>query len=530
MNLPFQLDRHSAVPLQDQLFEQLRQLILTGRLKPNTRIIATRFLAEQAGVSRTTVLLAYERLIAEGYLETRPAVGTFVSSIPPKQSKPKANGRSVSEIDRQALLHPAALQLATEEPPCIPADVIDFGQSHRHGNYLLPPKVWLEGMRRVFAQTPDGLAQDLPAAGVERLRAAIADYLAATRGITVSADQVIIVNGRRQACGFVAHLLQRRGDRVVMEMPGDEAIAGFFKARDADIVRVPADEDGLGTAQLPEGRVSLAYVTPACQNPLGGTMSHSRRMTLIEWARQSGAYLIEDESDGEFRYHGAPPLPLAALDPYGLVFYMGSFAKTLGEGVGLGYLVAPAEFVKSILAIKEMAEDGRPWLGQMVVANFLATGTYEHHLRRLRKIYMERRDCLIDALRSRFGDVRLIGTEIGTALTWVLPDGFPPAQVLCNAAVRHGVNVKPVLDGAAPAVARSRYHDRAMILGYGALTTMQLRQGVVRLAAAIADSGCTASEDVCARPDSIPLESAGEKGRCGSELHPRRILPQPSYQ
>ncbi|MGA7673597.1 MAG: PLP-dependent aminotransferase family protein [Rhizomicrobium sp.] len=482
MNLPLQLDRGASVPLQDQLFEQLRQLILTGKLKPNSRIIATRFLADQAGVSRTTVLLAYERLIAEGYLETRPAIGTFVCSTPPAQPRLESAPNSISDIPRQASLHPAAFRSSLTPRADVPDGIIDFNPSQFDASHLLPVKAWLRGMRNVFEREPDGLAKPQPAAGVPSLRRVIVDYLAATRGVMASQEQVIIVVGRRQACSYVAHLFQRRGDRVVIESPGDEGIVGFFKARDADLIHVPVDEHGLETDRLPHGPVSLAYVTPARQNPLGGTMPQSRRETLIDWARESGAYLMEDDSDSELRYHGTTPQPLAALDPYGLVFYTGSFAKTLGAGLGLGYLVVPPEFVDAIVEIKSMAEDGCPWLEQMVVADLLTSGEYDHHLRRVRKIYLERRDSLIRALRTHFGDIRLLGTEIGTQLTWLLPERFPSARAVCDAAHAHSVNIECVNSGPAGAC---RYHDKALVFGYGALMTEQLGQGIARLADAL---------------------------------------------
>jgi len=483
MNLPLQLDRGAPIPLQDQLFEQLRQLILGGKLKPNSRIIATRFLAEQVGVSRTTVLLAYERLISEGYLITRPAIGTFVCSTPPEQPKPESLRTSLTDIPRQASLHPHGFHGSLASHAELPAGVIDFSSSRFDASHLLPAKVWLKGMRNVFEREPDGLAKPQSAAGVHALRQVIVDYLAATRGIMTSMEQVIIVVGRRQACSYVAHLFQRRGDRVVVESPGDESTIGFFKARDAELIHVPVDEHGLETDRLPNGSVSLAYVTPARQNPLGGTMPQSRREALIGWAREVGAYIVEDDSDSEFRYHGTTPQPLAALDPYGLVFYTGSFAKTLGAGLGFGYLVVPSEFADAIMAIKSMGEDGCSWLEQMVVADLLTSEEYDHHLRRVRKIYLERRDCLIQTLRTYFGDVQLIGTEIGTQLTWLLPDHFPAAQVVCEAARAHGVSIECVVSENSS----SRYHDKALVLGYAALTTEQLRQGIARLAGALSN-------------------------------------------
>ena len=488
MNLPLQLDRGAAAPLQDQLFEQLRQLILTGKLKPNTRVIATRFLAEQVGVSRRTVLFAYERLIAEGYLETRPAIGTFVCARPPRQSKPETAGISPSEIPRQSSMHPASFRTPPAPRPKFAGITVDFSSSLVDASHLLPPKVWLQGMRNVFAEDSGGLAKPQPAAGVAALRQVIVDYLAATRGLAASPEQVVIVTGRRHACSLVAHLFQRRGDRVVVESPGDETVADFFKTRHAEVIGVAVDEHGLDTDALPAAPVSLAYVTPARQNPLGGTMPASSRMALIEWARASGAYLIEDDSDSEFRYHGMTQQPLAALDPYGLVFYAGSFAKTLGAGLGLGYLVVPGEFAEAIVTIKAMAEDGCRWLEQMVVSNLLSSGEYDHHLRRVRKIYLERRDCLIQALESHFGQVHLVGTEIGTQLTWLMPDHFPPADALREAARARGVNIEGV---------GGRYRDAALIFGYAALAPEKLRQGIAALADAVVD----ASSPVSARYD-----------------------------
>ncbi len=485
MNLPLQLNRGATAPLQDQLFEQLRQLILTGKLKPNSRIIATRFLAEQVGVSRTTVLLAYERLISEGYLETRPAVGTFVCSTPPQQPKPNSAHNSFSDVPRQASLHPALFHGSLPPRPPLPEGIIDFSPSRFDASHLLPAKTWLQGMRNVFEREPNGLAKAQSAAGVVSLRQALVDYLAGTRGIMASPEQVIIVVGRRQACSLVAHLFQRRGDRVVVESPGEEEIVGFFKARNADLIHVSVDEHGLETERLPQGPVSLAYVTPARQNPLGGTMPQSRRGLLLEWAREAGAYLIEDDCDSEFRYHGTTPQPLAALDPYGLVFYTGSFAKTLGAGLGLGYLVAPSEFVDAIVAIKSLAEDGCPWLEQMVVADLLASGEYDHHLRRVRKVYLDRRDCLIHALRTQFGDVRLVGTEIGTQMTWLLPERFSSAREICDAARIQGLNIEGVVCESCTPAGNFRYHDKALLFGYAALTTEQLRHGIGRLASAI---------------------------------------------
>jgi GntR family transcriptional regulator/MocR family aminotransferase len=317
------------------------------------------------------------------------------------------------------------------------------------------------------------------------LRQAIADHLTASRGMMTSPEQVIVVAGRRQACSLVAHLFQPPGGSVILESPGDEEIATFFGMHRANILRVAVDEHGLCTDQLPEGNASLVYVTPARHNPLGGIMPLSRREALVEWARRAGAYIIEDDSDSEFRYHGTTPLPLAALDPYGLVFHAGSFGKTLGAGLDLGYLVVPSEFVDAIVGLKSLADANCSWLEQMVVADLLISGEYHHHLRRVRKIYQERRDCLVDALNQHFGNVRLMGADAGTQLTWLLPDGLPPAEIVCETASAHGVRLGSISGERIASGLMARYRERALILGYASSACDGLRQGVACLAGAL---------------------------------------------
>lgn len=476
MNLPLQLDRSAAIPLQDQLFEQLRQLILTGRLKPNTRVIATRFLAEQVGVSRRTVLFAYERLISEGYLEARPAIGTFVSAMPPNQIKPQASGNAMADAPRHAVLHPPKTAVIASSTPRPTAGMIDFSPSEP--GPLLAPKVWSRWLREVtdaeMSLTADAAAQSL--------RPVIANYIGATRGILASSEQIVIVSGRRHACTLVAALFQQAGDRVVLEAPGDPSIAALFCARQAAVTRVAVDEHGLQTDLLPEGPVALAYVTPTRQNPVGGVLPQARRTALIQWARAAGAYLLEDDSDCDLRYQGVAQPPLATLDPYGLVFYVGSFGKTLGAGLSLGYLVVPPDFLDAMRATKALgAEDGQ-WFEQLMLSNLLASGEYDHHLRRLRKFYLERRDSLIAALRFEFGEVALIGTESGTQLTWLLPDRIGSAQAACEAAIAHGIYIEGVT---APDSKACRFHDRALFLSYGALATEELQRGVRLLGKAL---------------------------------------------
>jgi GntR family transcriptional regulator/MocR family aminotransferase len=277
-------------------------------------------------------------------------------------------------------------------------------------------------------------------------------------------------------------LFQRRGDRVIIECPTDPDMVAFFEARDAALVPVPVDENGLETDRLPEGPASLAYVTPARQNPLGGILPVARRERLISWAREAGAYIIEDDCDAVFHYRGAAPAPIAALDPYGLVFYTGSYAKTMGAGMSLGYLVVPSEFVEPVLALKTMSQDGCSWLEQMIVAELMSSGEYDHHLRRLRKAYLERRDCLIEALTRHFGSVSLVGTEAGTQLTWLLPEHFPPAHAVRAMAGERGINLHGSSGRSSSANSGGRLRDRALVFGYAAMSGARIREGIKSLA------------------------------------------------
>jgi GntR family transcriptional regulator/MocR family aminotransferase len=475
MNLAIHIDRDAPASLQDQLFEQLRQMIMNGRLKPNARLIATRFLAEQAGVSRTTVLLAYERLISEGYLETRPTVGTFVSANPPALEG--AANVAVPTFER------TSASPATKAAPPTPA--FDFGRDATDGSNLLSERALLLTIRTALADRSCSLGGVQPAEGLLALREAIAERLTTGRGLMVSPEQVLIVGGRRQALSLAAHATVRRGDRVVLDWACEADILDFFRARGADKVFAAADADGLRVDRLPDGPTALAFVTPSRQGPFGVDMSLQRRAKLLGWANRTGAFIVEDECDAELRYHGAPPPPLANLDGAGRVFYVGSFAKTLGAAMGLGYLVVPHDLVERVLAIKAMTETNGAVLEQMVLARMLRDGGYDHHLRRVRRLYLERRDALIEAMGAHFGAVRLTGTEIGTELTWLLSGEAPSARAAAERARLCGVRVEPPLQRETAPSADRPFDDKALVLSYAGLGPQQIRQGVARLARAL---------------------------------------------
>lgn len=491
LHLPLKLDASAAASLQSQLFEQIRDLILRGRLRPGAPMMATRALSHQLGVSRNTVLLAYERLIAEGYLQSRAAVGTFVSFDLPEDClrlndpvrRGEAQGRQadrhpVSFVGRaQMVVNPKRHKLA-----------IDFWVG-RPDNRSFPLKAWRRHVLRSLAAAGPELTEYGSPAGLYELRCAVAEYLGPARGITATPEQVIVVAGCQQALNIVARMFVRQGTPVVVESPCYQGAAYLFESYGARLLPVRVGPDGLDVAALPADPVGLAYVTPSHQYPLGVTLSLEGRLRLLEWAWRVGAYVVEDDYDSDFRYQGSPLTALKGLDTHGSVIYLGTFSKSIGAGLRVGYMVVPRELVEPATTVKALLDNGNPWLEQAALAEFIIGGGYANHLRRIRQTYLARRDCLIEALRHHFGDgIELAGLEGGMHLVWRLPADWMSAAELQAAAQSRGVGIYSLPSGAAYEPRPSEYTDRTIMLGYSSLTERQIREGIARLADIVADS------------------------------------------
>ena len=466
MHRPIHLDRTRDEPQQNQLFEQLRGLIVAGTLKPNSRIIATRFLSEQMKVSRTTVLLAYERLIAEGYLETRPAVGTFVCETLP-----------ASGTEPGGLLRFAAEQGAGAPPVQRRHPTIDFALSP--DNRYFPYKSWQKITQTVMdgqARHPEPIDDHPHGCGLMPLRSVIAEWLAFHRGIIADPEQVVVVSGKQQALAICATLVGLARRTAVVEAPGDPHAAELFNSFGARLRFCPVDDQGLGVGLLPEEPVALLHVTPSRQRPLGMTLPLERREALLAWAQRSGAILLEDDSDGDFRYQGSAQPSLYSLDPQGCVIYLRSFSETMSPGLRLVYMVVPRDMAEAARRVKACLDSGTPWFEQRVLTEFIASGEYDRHLRVARRALLERRDALIDRLRRHFADARLIGTSAGSHVSWQLPESLGSAERAQQIAALQGINVYRPLSGNAA----SRRND--LLLGYGALEVADIHRGVDRLA------------------------------------------------
>lgn len=472
-------------PLFQQIYEGIRQAILEGRLEAGARLPSSRVLADELGVSRTTVLLAYDQLLAEGYVNGRMGSGTFVATELPDAALRAARKRGGVREEK-----PSAPRLSTygarltgeiEVPPARTKGVrYDF-------RYGLPPveefphETWRRIVARRLRSASLRSLQYGPAAGYEPLREAIASYLARSRAVSCRAENVLVINGSQQALDLTARVLLDPGDRVVLEEPQYQGARKIFQAAGARLVAVPVDAEGLDTASLPRTArgAKLAYVTPSHQFPSGAVMTLPRRLALLDWAESTGAYVLEDDYDSEYRYCGRPLESLQGLDRAGRVIYTGTFSKVLFPSMRVGYLVLPEPLFEPFSKAKWLADRHTPTLEQEALADFIEEGHFERHLRRTRTKNAARREALLESLDEHLGDrVKVQGENAGIhVIAWLRDVGVEEVDALVERARSEGVGIYPV----AP------YYldppDRAgLLLGYTSLSERDIRAGVARLA------------------------------------------------
>lgn len=466
--LPLTIDRKASIPLQQQLMTGIRSSVVRGLLRPGAPVPSVRALAEQIGVSRNTVILAYERLIAEGYLSSAPGRGTFVSSLLPEECL-RASPPAVPVRGAATLPNPAKTGLCSPgvAAPDRPADrwAIDF-RLGRPAAEAFPRDFWLEHSALLLRHAEHHMSQYGDPAGLMELRTAIAENLLPLRGVQAKPENVVIVGGIQEALNLMAWLFLNNGDRVTVENPCYAGAYNVFVSYAATVDQVSVDEDGLDPAALPETACRLLYLTPSHQYPLGSTLALNRREAVLEWARQRSCYVLEDDYDADFRYREAPLPALAAMDASGTVVYCGTFSKSLGPGLRLGYMVCPPALTPLVTEAKALLNNGSPWLTQAVLARMIREGEFESHLRRIRALYLRRRDALVAAL-SPFGGT-LAGAEGGMHLTWTPPPGAANAALLEAALRAHDVKVYTLADGSVGTPGRMTAGG-PLLLGYAAV-------------------------------------------------------------
>jgi len=468
------IDRHTDEAAYRQVYRQLRAAILSGELPPETRLPPSRELARAAGVARVTIVEAYRQLAAEGFIESRVGAGTFVAelSAAPADDRPLPFRPLLTEWGRRAVEVGRSAHAADSARP-----EIDFGLGRSFAG-LFPYGVWRRLLARYLSTDDAMLSRYGSPAGFLPLRQAVADYLGRARGVRCAAEQVVIVSGAQQALDILARLLLNPGDEVVVETPGYRDAFTLFQLHGARLIGLPVDDEGLPVDRIPaDCRARLAFVTPTHQFPKGGTMPLARRLALLGWARARGALVVEDDYDGDLRYDGHSLAALQGVDRDGRVVYLGTFSKVLFPALRLGYLVLPPPLVTPFVRAKDLVDRGAPTLTQAAVADFIAEGHFERHLRHLRRLYGERRAALAGALGHHLGDrVRVSPLAAGLHVMLFAEGEVDEARLVRDAAA-HGVRVHP---GAPYHLERPA--PPSLLLGFSGLDEEEIVEGVRRLA------------------------------------------------
>lgn len=462
-----------------RIIAAIKEQIHRGVYQPGDRLPSTRAFAAEWGVSRTTVTAAYSQLIAEGYLETRRGARAIVgqglaTEIAPTPATAAAP-RHLSAFAKRLLALPSPAQAQA-------ARVADFRYGDLSGADF-PVLAWRRALNKANLRRTTQLRYGDPQ-GAAALRAALQGYLWRARGIRCTPDQIVIVNGSQQGLDLSARLLLDPGDPFAIENPGYLLARQAFSAAGGVAVPIPVDEDGLRTDSLPSAR--LAYVTPSHQFPLGSVLSAARRRALLSWAALTGACIIEDDYDGEYRHDIAPIPPLQALGAEAVI-YVGTLSKTLSPTLRLGYLVVPTSLCRAFGEAKRLTDRHTPLLEQEALAELLASGAYERHVRSIRRKNAERRAVLLQALEDKLGSsITIAGSDTGLhVVIWLDGVAADREPAIIEAARAAGVGLYPVSPLYDPA--EHRPPTAGFILGYAGVDADALRRGVAVLASVLTE-------------------------------------------
>lgn len=481
----FELDADSDLPMYRQLYNALRQAILAGRLRAGQRLPATRVFASQLGVSRNTVLLAFDHLLAEGYLNGKTGSGTYVTDVLPEALLHARQSRSTKEQTigkaRRISQRGQVMAGARVSSTSVPEEIQPFQPGLPALNDF-PHDLWARIVARQLRILPRQVFGYGDPAGYRPLRAAIAAYLRTARAVRCETEQVIIVNGSQQALDLTARLLLDPGETAWIEDPGYMGAKGALIGAGVKLVPVAVDEEGLNVEQgvARDPHAGLVYVSPSHQYPLGVTMSLSRRLQLLEWANRSGAWILEDDYDSEYRYAGRPLSSLQGLDVNERVIYLGTFSKVLFPALRLGYLVVPPDLIEPFVAAKALADRNCSLLEQAALAEFIEDGHFGRHIRRMRLLYQHRQKIFIEAVKHELDDQLTIReSEAGLHVVGWLPNDTDEKRVAGRTS-RLKLTTPPL-----SLYTIETRHSPGLILGYAAFDEKAIRDGVRRLAQAL---------------------------------------------
>jgi GntR family transcriptional regulator/MocR family aminotransferase len=472
------IDRDEAKPLHRQVYDGYREAILRGDLLPGQKIPSSRELASDISVSRFPVLHAYAQLLAEGYFESQVGSGTFIASALPEQVMPSSH-RGENPGHGQSEHRPVARR--NNLYPAFPKDSHlrmwgSFGINQPASDQF-PFKIWSGLVNRHSRNPSSNSLQRVDPMGSYRFRQVLCRHLRTARSVKCEPEQIMIVSGSQQALDITARVLFNPGDSVLVEEPGYNLERTLLLAAGCRLKLVPVDEQGMDIARAPRcKRVKAAFVTPSHQFPLGSTMSATRRLHLLNWAQREGAWIVEDDYDSDFRFDARPIASLQGLDVNARVIYIGTFSKMLFPSLRVGYLVIPRDLVGLFEAVRFATDIFPPYLYQEVLADFMELGHLGRYIRKMRRIYGERRTKLIESIHAEFDDFfEVHGSSAGMHVSVTLPEGFNDLEISARASSERLV-LWPL----------SRYytgkHPRhGFVLGFGSTPTEYIFSAVKRL-------------------------------------------------
>ncbi|WP_275184175.1 PLP-dependent aminotransferase family protein [Bradyrhizobium sp. CSA112] len=472
MTMAFHISLVGRSDLSGEIYRQIRQAILDGRLRPGERLSSTRELAAALMVARSTVTVAYESLLAEGFATSHTGAGTFVSH----QLEAK---RPASKTRRSTVRAPqvrGVWETITLPPPAFfHGAPFDFRTGFTDAS-LFPHRAWRRVVARALRSREMAASGYEPPAGNWELRAAISRHIGISRSVSGSPDDVIVTNGTQQALDIIARVLLEPGDVIAVEDPGYRPPRYLFKALGARVIGVPVDSEGLVVEALP-AEAKAVYVTPSHQYPLGVAMSLSRRRALLAWAERHNAVVIEDDYDSEFRFGGRPLEPLQTLDSTGRVVYVGTFSKTLLPTLRLGFMVVPPSLREAAHKAKHVTDWHTATIAQSALARFIDEGAFARHIRKVSRTYSERHEVLTAAIKRNFvDDLDLVPSSTGLHVAaYARGASVDHIDAIASRAFDLGVAIQTIsrVDGTPQAA--------AIVLGYGAIETARIGEGLRRL-------------------------------------------------
>ncbi|QBD74895.1 PLP-dependent aminotransferase family protein [Ktedonosporobacter rubrisoli] len=480
------LDGRDSLPLFRQLYAALRSAILAGQLEGGTRLPPTRRLAEELGVSRKTVVNAFEQLIAEGYLEGKIGSGTYVADVLPEDVLQVGRASKVIPTSSaQPELSKWGASLALREDRHFAGPRMRAFQLGIPALAEFPTDLWARLAAQAWRTARPELLTYGEAQGYWPLRQAIASYLKTVRGMNCEPAQVLVMTGMRQTVALVSKILLDPGARVCVEDPGYPAVRDALTDAGASPIPVAVDQHGLRVEELEnQSQIRLVYVTPSHQYPLGVAMSLARRLALLDWATRTRSWILEDDYDSEYRYGERPLIALQGLDRSGRVLYMGTFSKVLFPALRLSYLIVPKALVEVFARGREAIERSPAVMEQIVLSAFFNEGHFGRHIRRMKQIYEERQATLIEAARHKLaGALSIEPTPTGLHVMGWLPEGVDDRQVW-RLAQAHEIDTVPL-----SAHALLPQPSGGLLLGYASVGPQEIRAGIDKLARALEAAG-----------------------------------------